>query len=311
MTQINAEAIKELRERTGAGILDCKKALQENEGNMEAAIDWLRAKGLSAAAKKTARTAAEGLVGVAIGPSGTHGSVVELNAETDFVARNEKFQDYLRHVTQVVLDKGDDLERLLASPYPNTHETLQEVLNNLIAVIGENMRLRRARVLTVSEGVIVPYIHNAVQPGLGRVGVLVGLESSGDKAALESLGKKIAMHVAAAMPQACTVDELDPAVVEREKKIFSEQALASGKPQEFVAKMIEGRLRKFYEEVVLCEQIFLIDDTKRRVSHVVEDLAKELGKPVRLAGFVMFKLGEGIDRETKDFAAEVAEQLKK
>lgn len=307
MSEITAAAVKELRERTGAGMMDCKKALAEAKGDMEAAIDWLRTKGLAAAAKKAGRTAAEGLVGVAT--AGPIGAIVEVNAETDFVARNDKFQDYIRQVTQIALQKGGDIAALSSAVYPETGRNVSEELSNLISVIGENMTLRRAKVLKVNQGVVTAYIHNAVQPGLGRIGVLVALESAGDPTQLEATGKQIAMHVAAAMPQACTIDELDREVVERERKIFAEQARASGKKEEFIEKMIEGRLRKFYEEVVLSEQIYLIDDTKRRVSQVINDVAQHIGASIKLTGFALFKLGEGIEREVKDFALEVAQQL--
>ena len=309
MSEITAAAVKELRERTGAGMMDCKKALAESKGDMEAAIDWLRTKGLAAAAKKAGRTAAEGLVGVVT--AGSIGAIVEVNAETDFVARNDKFQDYIRQVTQIALQKGDDMAVLSSAVYPGTERNVSEELSNLISVIGENMTLRRAKVLKVNQGIVTAYIHNAVQPGLGRIGVLVALESAGDPIQLEATGKQIAMHVAAAMPQACTIDELDREVVERERRIFAEQARASGKKEEFIEKMIEGRLRKFYEEAVLTEQIYLIDDTKRRVSQVINDVAQHIGASIKLTGFALFKLGEGIEREVKDFALEVAQQLGK
>lgn len=309
MSEITAGAVKELRERTGAGMMDCKKALSETKGDMEAAIDWLRTKGLAAAAKKAGRTAAEGLVGVMT--AGSTGAILEVNAETDFVARNDKFQDYIRKVLHIALKHGDNLATLAAAPYTDTGRNVADELSHLIAVIGENMALRRAKVLKVNQGVVAAYIHNAIQPGMGRTGVLVALESAGDPARLETLGKHIAMHVAAAAPQAATVDELDPEIIERERKIFSEQARASGKKEEFIEKMIEGRLRKFHEEVVLLEQVYLIDDSKRRVSQVIDDAAKEIDSAIKFGGFSLFKLGEGIEREIKDFAAEVAEQLGK
>lgn len=309
MSEITAGAVKELRERTGAGMMDCKKALSETRGDMEAAIDWLRAKGLAAAAKKAGRTAAEGLVGVAT--AGSTGAILEVNAETDFVARNDKFQDYIRKVLHIAFKHGEDIATLSTVPYPDTGRNVADELSHLIAVIGENMTLRRTKVLKVNQGVVTAYIHNAIQPGLGRIGVLVALESAADPSRLEALGKQIAMHVAAAMPQAATVNELDPEVVERERKIFSEQARTSGKKEEFIEKMIEGRLRKFYEEAVLLEQIYLIDDSKRRVSQVIDDAAKEMDSAIKFGGFALFKLGEGIEREIKDFAAEVAEQLGK
>ncbi|MBN9343976.1 MAG: translation elongation factor Ts [Caedibacter sp. 38-128] len=309
MTEISASAVKELRERTGAGMMDCKKALTEATGDMEAAVDWLRAKGLAAAAKKAGRTAAEGLVGAIT--TGTVGAVVEINAETDFVARNEKFQEYVRAVANLALKANSDLDAFKNTPYPGTGRSIAEELTNLISVIGENMEVRRLKSLEVEQGVVTSYIHSAIAPGLGRIGVLVALESSGDKAQLETLGKQIAMHAAAANPQACTIADLDPNAIDRERKIFAEQARESGKKEEFIEKMIEGRLRKFYEESVLIEQVYLIDDTKRKVSQVITDAAKEVGAPVLLKGFALFKLGEGIEKEVTDFAAEVAQQLGK
>lgn len=264
MTEISASAVKELRERTGAGMMDCKKALLETAGDMEAAVDWLRAKGLAAAAKKAGRTAAEGLVGAVA--QGTVGAVVEINAETDFVSRNEKFQDYVKTVTTLALKANSDIDAFKGMTYPGTDRNIAEELTNLISVIGENMEVRRVKTLEVQQGVVTSYIHSAITPGLGRIGVLVALESTGDKQKLEVLGKQIAMHAAAANPQACTVADLEASVIERERKIFAEQARESGKKEEFIEKMIEGRLRKFYEESVLSEQVYLIDDTKRKVS---------------------------------------------
>ncbi|MFN7710258.1 MAG: translation elongation factor Ts [Holosporales bacterium] len=305
---ISASDVKELRERTGAGMMDCKKALAENNGDMEAAVDWLRKKGLAAAAKKATRTAAEGLVGVVA--NGTVGAVVEVNAETDFVARNDKFQDYVRNVTQLALGIEGSIDALKAAKMPSG-KTAEEEITELVSVIGENMNLRRNFRVSVSDGVVAAYVHNAIGGGLGRIGVLVGLESSADKAKLAELAKRIAMHAAAANPIALNIADVDPALVERERSIFKEQAIASGKPAEFAEKMVEGRVRKFFEEVVLSEQLFLLDDTKRKVSQVVEDAGKELGSAIKLAGFVLCKVGDGIEKEEKDFAAEVAEQLAK
>lgn len=309
MTSISAAAVRELRDRTGAGMMDCKKALEENNGSMEAAIDWLRKKGLAAAAKKASRTAAEGLVGALA--KGTKGALVEVNAETDFVGRNDKFQDFVAKVTELVEEHGDDLEKLKSVAYPGTNRTVSEELTELISVIGENMTLRRSKVLSVKEGVVASYIHSATTPVLGRIGVLVALESTAPKDQLLQLGRQIAMHIAAANPQSCSVDDLDPSLLERERKVLTEQAKESGKPVEFIEKMIEGRIRKYYEEVVLHEQIFLIDDTKRKVTEVVSDAGKAHGVPVKLVGFECFRLGEGVEKEEKDFAAEVAEQLNK
>lgn len=309
MTTISASHVRELRDRTGAGMMDCKKALDENNGDMEAAIDWLRKKGLAAAAKKASRTAAEGLVGALA--KGTRGALVEVNAETDFVGRNEKFQEFVAKVTELAESQGDDLEKLKSVAYPGSNRTVSEELTELIAVIGENMSLRRVKTLNVEKGVVASYIHSATTPTLGRIGVLVALESSAPEDKLLQLGRQIAMHIAAANPQSCHVDDLDQSLLERERNILTEQAKESGKPAEFIEKMIEGRIRKYYEEVVLHEQLFLIDDTKRKVSQVVLDAANTLGAPISLKGFACFRLGEGIDKEEKDFAAEVAQQLNK
>jgi elongation factor Ts len=306
MAEITAALVKELRETSGAGMMDCKKALTESGGDLEAAVDWLRKKGLAAAAKKAGRVAAEGLIGVAA--EGTRGAVVEVNSETDFVARNEGFQDFVRKVADVALEVGGDIEALKAAKFPGSSNALADELTNMIAKIGENMSLRRAAGVTVGDGVVCPYIHNQTAPGLGKIGVLVGLESTGDKAKLEALGKQLAMHVAAAHPQALDRSSVDASAIERERDVLSDQARASGKPEEIIAKMVEGRLRKFYEEVCLLEQIFVIDG-ETKVSKVLEAAAKELGAPVSIAGFVRIQLGEGIEREEQDFAAEVAATL--
>jgi len=303
MAEITAALVKDLREKTGAGMMDCKNALSAAGGEVEAAIDWLRKKGLSAAAKKSGRVAAEGLVGVA--SASREGSVVEVNAETDFVARNDQFQDYVRNVAKLALTSSADMESLKQMPYPSGRSVAEE-LTQLIATIGENMSLRRAAKLSVSQGVVATYIHNALAPDLGRIGVLVALESAGDSEALAALGRKIAMHVAAAKPDALTIAEVDPAALERERSILVDQAKGSGKPEAIIAKMVEGRLRKYYEEVVLLEQTYVIDG-ETKVGKVVEAAAKEVGAPVALTGFVRFALGEGIEKApTDDFAAEVA-----
>ncbi len=306
MADISPALVKELREKTGAGMMDCKKALTETKGDLEAAVDWLRTKGLAAAAKKSGRVAAEGLIAVATkGPSG---AIVEVNAETDFVGRNESFQKFAKHVAELAGSVKGNLETLKKQAL-SSGKTVEEELTHLVATIGENMTLRRAAYLAVPEGVVVPYIHNATAPGLGRLGVLVALESSAPQDKLEATAKQIAMHVAATQPIATTIAEVDPAEIDRERAIFKEQALASGKPAEFVDKMVEGRLRKFYEEAVLEEQVFVMDG-KTRVKDVVAALSKELGKPVKLAGFIRFGLGEGIEKAETDFAAEVAAVLK-
>lgn len=306
MAEITASLVKELRDKTGAGMMDCKRALSETQGDLEAAVDWLRKKGLAAAAKKAGRVAAEGLVGVVA--EGGKGVAVEVNAETDFVARNDQFQAFVRSVAQLSLAKGGDVEALKDAPYPGTDKTVGEQLTALIATIGENMSLRRAAALSVPQGVVASYVHNATVPGLGKIGVLVALESAGDAGKLAELGKQLAMHVAAANPQYLTVDAVDTSALDRERDVLREQARASGKPENIIDKMVEGRLRKFYEEVVLLEQIYVIDG-ESRVAKVVEAAAKEIGAPVKLAGFVRYALGEGIEKEQKDFAAEVAAQL--
>lgn len=305
MAELSAALVKELREKTGAGMMDCKKALAEVGGNLESAIDWLRKKGLAAAAKKAARVAAEGLIGVAT--SGSRGAVVEVNAETDFVARNEHFQDFVRKVAGLAVDKGADAATLGAQAYPGGG-TVAEKLTALIATIGENMTLRRGQGLSVAQGVVASYVHNQTAPGLGKIGVLVALESAGNAEKLAALGKQIAMHVAAAKPEALNIADVDTKALERERSVLADQARASGKPEEIIAKMVEGRLRKYYEEVVLLEQVYVIDG-ESKVKAVVEAAAKEIGAPVKIAGFARLALGEGIEREQKDFAAEVAAQL--
>ncbi len=307
MAEITAALVKELREKSGAGMMDCKKALTENGGDIEQAIDWLRKKGLSAAAKKAGRVAAEGLVAVA--SDGPRAAIVEVNAETDFVARNAQFQAYAAAVATLALQAGDSVETLQAAAYPGTGRNVQEELTHLVATIGENMSLRRVRQLAVKQGAVASYVHNAVAPNAGKIGVLVALESAGDAAKLVALGKQIAMHVAATNPQSLTTADLDPAAIDRERSVLEEQARASGRPPEVIAKMVEGRLRKFYEEVVLSEQVFVVDG-ENKVSKVVENATKEIGAPVKLAGFVRFALGEGIEKKSEDFAAEVAAQLR-
>jgi elongation factor Ts len=308
MAEITAQLVKELREKTGAGMMDCKKALAENKGDLEASVDWLRKKGLAAAAKKSGRIAAEGLVGVAA--KGTRGAVVEVNAETDFVARNDKFQEFVKAATEIALGAGGDVETLKAARYPASGRTVADELTQLIATIGENMNLRRAATLAVGTGVVASYMHNALSPGLGRIGVLVALESTGNPAKLQELAHKLSLHVAAANPIALSQADVPAATVERERAILSEQAKASGRPPEVIAKMVEGRLRKFYEESVLLEQVFVVDG-ETKVGKVVEQAAKEAGAPIKVAGFVRYALGEGIEKKQEDFAAEVAAQVKR
>jgi elongation factor Ts len=302
MAEITAATVKELRERTGAGMMDCKKALAETNGDMEAAIDWLRAKGLSAAAKKAGRTAAEGLVGVAV--EGNRGALLEVNSETDFVAKNELFQDFVRNAAQIALQKGTDIDAIAAADYP-AGGTVSEALTNNIAKIGENQSLRRAAIAEVIEGVVVPYVHNQVAPGLGKIGVLVALESAAPADTLNALGKQIAMHVAAANPLALNADELDPALVERERGVAMEKAKESGKPQNIVEKMVEGGLAKFRKDNALLSQLFVMDN-KTPVAEVVAQAAKEAGTGIVLKSFTRFQLGEGIEKKQEDFAAEVA-----
>jgi len=302
MAEITAATVKELRERTSAGMMDCKKALAETNGDMEAAIDWLRAKGLSAAAKKAGRTASEGLVGVTV--EGKRGAVVEVNSETDFVAKNELFQDFVSNVAKLALQNGTDVETLGAAQYPEGG-TVQEKLTDNIAKIGENQSLRRAAVIEVGEGAVVPYVHNQVAPGLGKIGVLVALESAAPAETLTALGKQIAMHVAAAHPLALSAEELPAELIERERSIAMEKAKESGKPLNIIEKMVEGGLAKFRKENALTSQIFVIDG-KTPVAEVVAAAAKDTGTGIALKGFVRFQLGEGIEKKVDDFAAEVA-----
>ncbi|WP_225766568.1 translation elongation factor Ts [Inquilinus sp. Marseille-Q2685] len=306
MAEITAALVKELREKTGAGMMDCKKALGESGGDLEAAVDWLRKKGLAAAAKKAGRVAAEGLVGAAV--EGTRGVLVEVNSETDFVSRNDKFQGLVSTLADLALKANGDVEALAASPYPGTGRTAAEEVTHLVATIGENISLRRSQALNVSNGVVAAYIHSPVAPGLGKIGVLVALESTGDKAKLEAFGKQIAMHVAAARPEALHIADVDASNLERERAVLVEQARASGKPEAIIEKMVEGRLRKYYEEVVLHEQVWVLDG-ETKVRKAIEDAAKDVGAPVSVTGFVRFVLGEGIEKEQGDFAAEVAATL--
>ncbi|MSP79652.1 MAG: elongation factor Ts [Rhodospirillales bacterium] len=303
MADIAASLVKELREKSGAGMMDCKKALAESGGNLEAAMDWLRKKGLSAAAKKAGRIAAEGLISVAV--EGGRGALVEVNSETDFVARNENFQSFAATLAKLALKVGGDLDKLKAAAYPGAGRTVAEEMTHLIATIGENMNIRRAKILAIDKGVIGAYVHNAVAPGLGKIGVLVALESGAPSGPLDGLAKQLAMHIAATNPQAVSREGLDAAVVERERNILADQARTSGKGEDIVAKMVEGRLRKFYEDVCLVDQVFVIDG-ESRVGAAIEQVAKASGSAVAVKGFARFALGEGIERVQSDFAAEVA-----
>jgi elongation factor Ts len=306
MAEITAALVKELREKSGVGMMDCKRALSENNGDLEASLDWLRAKGLSKAAKKADRVAAEGLVAVATRDTGKGmiATVVEFNAETDFVARNEMFQNAARQIAQAALDVDGGVEQIAQAKLASG-ETVQDMITNLIATIGENMMLRRAARFVVEPGAVATYIHNATAPDLGRIGVLVALKSEGDKAKLVELGRKIAMHIAATQPMSLSTDDLDPAAVERERAIFVEQAAASGKPPAVVEKMVEGRIRKFFEEVVLTKQAFVMNPDQT-VEQLVAETGKQIGSPIELVGFTRLALGEGVEKKTEDFAAEVA-----
>ena len=302
MAEITATLVKALREKSGVGMMDCKKALQETDGDMEAAIDWLRKKGISKAAKKAGRAAAEGLVGVAV--SGNAGALVEVNAETDFVARNDEFKSFVKAASELALQEGGDLSKLLAARHGDS--TVQQTLTELVAKIGENMSVRRTIALTVNPGAVAAYVHNAASPELGKIGVLVALKSTADQGKLAALAKQIAMHVAAASPLAITPEHLSKEVVDRERAVQTEIARQSGKPEAVIEKMMEGRMRKFYEETVLLSQTFVIDG-ETQVSKVLEKASKDLGAPITVEGFVRFQVGEGIEKVESDFADEVAQ----
>ena len=307
MAEVTASLVKALREKTGAGMMDCKTALTESQGDIEQAVDWLRKKGLSRASQKADRVAAEGLIGVAVRDK--TGAIVEVNSETDFVARNERFQDMVRTVTGLALEAGGNLKKLLATTYPGKAMTVEAYAKELVATIGENMGVRRTAQVSAGNGLMAEYIHNKAADGLGKVGVLVSLESKGKPAELATLGRHLAMHIAAASPAAVSADELDPALIERERAVYIEQAKASGKPPEIAAKMVEGRLRKeFFQQVVLLQQTFLGpgSDGKATVEQVLKAAEKIAGAPIKVGKFVRYALGEGIDKKDTDFAAEVA-----
>ena len=301
--EITAQMVKALREATGVGMMDCKKALAETNGDMEAAVDWLRTRGLAKAAKKAGRVAAEGLVGVSI--EGSKAAIVEVNSETDFVARNEQFQSIVGNIAKLAVEASGDVHVLSEMPYPGSGRSVSGELTDAIAKIGENMNLRRSAMIEVKDGVVGNYVHNTVKPGMGKLGVIVGLESSGDKDVLAALGKQLAMHIANTKPLSVSPDDIDQEVLERERAIFTEQAKESGKPADIVAKMVEGRVRKFYEEVTLLSQVFVIDG-ETKVGDVVKKAEKDAGAPIKVTSFVVYGLGEGIAREETDFAAEVA-----
>ncbi|MEM7070220.1 MAG: translation elongation factor Ts [Pseudomonadota bacterium] len=302
MTQITATLVRDLRNQTGAGMMDCKKALNETNGSIEDAVDWLRKKGLASAQKKTGRVAREGLVALHLSP--LRGDIIEVNAETDFVARNELFQDYVHQVAALAANCDGNIENVSQQIMPSTKKTAGDTLNDLVAKIGENMTLRRSAFLSVDEGVVTGYIHNQKTPTSGQIGVLVALRSAGDKAALQKLAKNIAMHVAAARPQFLNTDDVDEKTLERERQILIEQAKNSGKPENIIEKMVEGRLRKFYEEVVLNNQIFVIDG-ERKISKLIADEAKNINAEIKITGFIRFELGDGIEKREQNFAEEV------
>ena len=302
MANVTASMVKDLRDKTGAGMMDCKAALAETNGDVEAAIDWLRKKGLAKAAKKAGRVAAEGLIGVSV--HGDVGALVEVNAETDFVARNDVFKDFVKRVAELAREVGGDVEKLHDLPLGKGGAKVKDAAAEMVAKIGENIAVRRAVALSVTPGVVSAYVHNASSPELGKIGVLVGLRSSGDKAKLAALGKQIAMHIAAASPLALTPEHLSPELIAREREVQRELARQSGKPEAVIEKMIEGRMRKFYEESVLLSQVFVIDG-ETPVATVVEKAAKELGTPVEIAGYYRFSVGEGIEKLESDFADEV------
>ncbi|WP_137131839.1 translation elongation factor Ts [Rhizobium sp. FY34] len=308
MSEITAAMVKELREKTGAGMMDCKKALAETAGEMEAAIDWLRAKGIAKADKKSGRTAAEGLIGIA--SAGTSAVVVEVNSETDFVARNDAFQDLVRGIASVALTTEGSVESVSAATYPATGKSVADTIKDAIAHIGENMTLRRAAKLSVEDGVVATYVHNAAAEGLGKLGVLVALKSTGNKDALTAIGRQVAMHIAATNPLAVRSEEVDAAVAERERNVFIEQARESGKPEAIIEKMVDGRMRKFFEEVALLSQAFVINPDLT-VAAALKEAEKDVGAPIEVTGMVRLLLGEGVEKEETDFAAEVAATVKR
>ncbi|WP_375569434.1 translation elongation factor Ts [Ahrensia marina] len=303
MAAITAAAVKELRETTGAGMMDCKAALVETEGDMEAAVDYLRTKGLARAAKKASRVAAEGLVGLVA--DGKQAAMIELNSETDFVARNEQFQSLVMGVAKTALGTDGSVDAVEAATLDGSDKTVDASIKDAVATIGENMNLRRVAKLSVNEGVVASYVHSSVAPGLGKIGVLVALESSGKADALAGVGRQVAMHVAATTPLSLSVDDMDPAVVERERHVFSEQARESGKPENIIEKMVEGRIRKFFEESVLLNQSFVMNPDVT-VAQAIKDAEGDVGAPINMTAFALFKLGDGIEKEEEDFAAEVA-----
>lgn len=309
MTTISMEQIKELRAKSNAGISDCKKALQESNGDMDAAVDWLRKKGLSTAAKKSGNVAAEGVVGVKVKGDKSKGVIVEINTQTDFVAKNEQFQQLSHQILELALDNGSSIDALKEATFTGKSHSVQDEVVNNIAVIGENISLRRVQEISCDNGIVVSYLHNAETAELGKIAVLVALESTGDKNALEALGKRVAMHIAATKPEALTIEEVPEESVSRERAVVEEQSRASGKPENVIEKMVEGRIRKFYEEVVLLKQAFVMDG-KTKIEDVLKEAEKEVGAPVSISSYAFFVLGEGIEKQESDFAAEVAAAVK-
>ena len=300
---LSASMVKQLREKSGAGMMDCKKALVESNGNMEDAIDWLRKQGLSAVAKKSSRVAAEGLIGISV--NGVQGAMIEINSETDFVARNELFQNFVKKCSDLVLTHKSSIDDLKDLPFPNTGRSVEQELSNNIATIGENMNIRRVEYLEVSEGVLISYIHNKITDDLGKLGVIVAIESQANETQLSDVGKQIAMHIAATSPKSLNIDDLDKDLVNREREVLIDQAMSSGKPKEIAEKMVQGRMLKFFQDVVLNEQISVIDG-ETKIKDVIKKLSNDLGTEVRIKDFKILKLGEGIEVAENDFAAEVA-----
>ncbi len=303
---ITAQMVKELRLKSSAGMMDCKKALTESKGDMDAAVDWLRKKGLATASKKSGRVASEGLIGISLDDK--VGAIVEVNSETDFVARNKEFQEFVILISDIAKKNNGNLDEILNSKFPNSEKNVKDTLTDKIAKIGENMSIRRSEIISVSNGTIIGYMHNAVHESLGKIGVLVSLESKADKTSLQKLGKELAMHIAATSPSSISVEDLSSELVERERKVLIDQAMASGKPEDIAKKMVEGRLRKFYSEVVLLEQTFVIDG-ETKVSDVIKKVSKDIKQDIKINSFIRYNLGEGIEKNTKNFADEVAEQL--
>ena len=300
---LSASMVKELRDKSGAGMMDCKKALIETDGRLEDAVDWLRKQGLSAVAKKSNRVAAEGLIGITI--KDNSGAMIEINSETDFVARNELFQNFVKTCSELVLSSKNDIDALQNLPFPNANRSVNEELINNIATIGENMNIRRAEYLEVSKGILISYVHNSVAEGLGRLGVLVALETDIQNNDIKEIGKQIAMHIAATSPKSLNIEDLDPEVVERERQVLIDQAMSSGKPKEIAEKMVQGRMHKFFQEVVLNEQVSVIDG-ETKIKDLIKRTSLELKTEIKIKGFKFLKLGEGVEIEESDFAAEVA-----